>query len=116
MGADAFHLISIAAQARFVGDLFKLGEIVGEPTFLVGGPRKNWGVGRRAAAGGATPARVRRRTKPLASLARLITARNAGAQFPASLLQREIFLMVPHYRDQDFVRQVQERGNRTCPG
>ncbi len=39
-GADALDLVAIAAEAGFVSDLFELGEIVGEPTFLVGGPEE----------------------------------------------------------------------------
>ena len=44
MCADALDLVGVAAEARLVGDLGELGKIVGEPTFLVGRPRR---TGRR---------------------------------------------------------------------
>ena len=42
--ADAFDFVAIAAEPRFVGDPFQLGQIVGQPTFLIRLPEK-LGVG-----------------------------------------------------------------------
>src|SRR5881392_3358356 len=41
---DALDLVTIAAQAGLVGNALELGQIVGEPTFLVGLP-KEAGIG-----------------------------------------------------------------------
>ena len=42
--ADAFDFVAITAEPRFVGDPFQLGQIVGQPTFLIRLPEK-LGVG-----------------------------------------------------------------------
>src|SRR5258708_27681850 len=39
-GADALDLVTVTAEARFVGDAFELRQIVGEPTFLIRLPEK----------------------------------------------------------------------------
>ncbi len=39
-GPDAFDLVAITAETRFVGDAFELRQIVGEPTFLIRLPEK----------------------------------------------------------------------------
>ena len=49
-----------------------------------------------------------RRTKPSGSASMFITATNCGASLPIGVLHREIFLMMPHHRDQHFFGQFQE--------
>ena len=39
-GADALDFVGVAAEAGFVSDLGELRKIVGEPTFLIGGPEE----------------------------------------------------------------------------
>src|SRR5690242_15449884 len=46
--ANTLHFVTVAAQARFVGNPVEFREIVGEPTFLIGFPEE-LGVGKAGA-------------------------------------------------------------------
>ena len=102
--ADALHLVPIAAKTGLIGNTLELRQIVGEPTFLVGLPKEPC-VGKA----GTEHALVPGADNALGVFVRVDDGQELRCEFPVFFLDRKVFLMVPHDRDQDLIRQIQER-------
>ena len=101
--ANTFDFVGVAAEAGLVGDLGELGQIVGEPTFLIGRPEK-LGVGEARAKN----AFVAGGDEAFGVFGEIDDSQELGRQFPILVFEREVLLMVAHDRDEDFVRQSEE--------
>ena len=103
-GADALDLVAVAAQAGFVRNALKFREIVGEPTFLVRLPEE-LRVGKTRAEHALVP----RTDQSLGVLVCIDHGQEVRRKLAAFLFHGEVFLVVAHDGDENFVGQAQER-------
>src|SRR4029077_15310983 len=105
-GANAFGFIAVAAEAGFVGNALKLRQIVGEPTFLVGGPEK-LSVGKARAEDTLVPG-----ADDAPGIASDVNHREeVRGEIAVLFLDGEVFLMIAHDGNENFVREIEEAGS-----
>src|SRR5579872_125510 len=101
--ANTLDFVGVTAKARLVGDFGELGEIVGEPTFLIGCPEK-FGVSEACAknafmAGGDVA---------LGVFGKIDDGEEVGREFPTLIFEREVLLVVAHDGNEDLVGQAEK--------
>ena len=101
--ANALDFVGVAAEAGLVGDLGELGQIVGEPTFLIGCPEKLC-VGEA----GAENAFVTGGDEALGVFGEIDDGEEIGGEFPVLAFEREVFLVIAHDGDEDLVGEAEE--------
>ena len=97
------HLVGVATQLRLVGDFFEQRQAVAQWNLLVGVPEK-FGIGKACPQHALVP-------MPNHSITVAVNIQHGNKprlQVPLLVFHREIFLVVPHYRNQDFARQREE--------
>src|SRR6266849_1071816 len=104
-GANALDFVAVAAEARFIGNALELRQIVGEPTLLVGGPEE-LRVGKARAEDTLVS-----RADDAFGIARDVNHREeARGEISVLFLDGEVFLVIAHDGDENFVRKIEEGG------
>ena len=102
-GGTIADVVRMQAEAGLVGYLGELGEIVGEPTFLIGRPEE-LSVGET----GAKYALVAGSDETFRVFGEIDDSQEVGREFAVLAFEREVFLVVAHDGDEDFIGQAEK--------
>src|SRR4029077_8647083 len=90
--AYALNLVAVTAEAGVVGDSLELGQIVGEPTFLVGLPKKL-----RISEASLKHSFMTCAYQSLGILGQIDYRQKIRRQFPVAFLDGKVFLVPTHH-------------------